>query len=140
MANHVEVVHQPQGVTGRLVEARATKGHVIVMDSGEGMIGATPADTLLAALGGCSAMDVIDILRKKRQTITAYRVTVDGDRREEHPRVFTRIMVRHVVTGRGVSETAVREAIRLSDEKYCTVHAMLAPVTRLESSWEIHEG
>lgn len=139
MANHVEVVHQPQGVTGRLVEARATKGHVIVMDSGEGMAGATPADALLAALGGCAAMDVIDILRKKRQKITAYRVVVDGDRREEHPRVFTRITVHHLVSGHGVSEAAVRDAIRLSDEKYCTVHAMLAPATDLVSSWEIHE-
>jgi putative redox protein len=139
VANHVEVIHQPQGVTGRLVEAHATKGHVLVMDSGEGMIGATPVDALLAALGGCAAMDVIDILRKKRQPVGGYRVIVDGDRREQHPRVFTRITVHHVVSGRGVSETAVREAIRLSDEKYCSVHAMLAPVTELVSSWEIRE-
>lgn len=138
--NHVEIVHRPEGVTGRLVEAHTTKGHEFRMDSGEAMVAATPADTLLAALGGCSSMDVIDILRKKRQTVTDYRVILDGERRTEHPKVFTRITVRHVVTGRGVSEPAVREAIRLSDEKYCTVHAMLAPTVELVSSWEVREG
>jgi putative redox protein len=137
--NHVEIVHRPEGVTGRLVEAHATKGHVFTMDSGEGMVAATPVDTLLAALGGCSGMDVIDILRKKRQDVTAYRVILDGDRRTEHPKVFTRITMRHVVTGRGVSETAVQDAIRLSDEKYCSVHAMLAPSVELVSSWEVRE-
>ena len=140
MLNHVEVAHQPQGATGRLFEARTTRGHVLVMDSGEGMVGASPVDMLLAALGGCGAMDVIDILRKKRQAVTGYRVVVDGDRREEHPRVFTHIRVHHVVRGRGVSETAVAEAIRLSDEKYCTVHAMLAGAAGIASTFEVQEG
>ncbi|HUK63049.1 MAG TPA: OsmC family protein [Dongiaceae bacterium] len=138
--NHVEIVHRPEGVTGRLMRAHATKGHEFLMDSGEGMVAASPVDTLLAALGACSSMDVIDILHKKRQTVTDYRVILDGERRAEHPRVFTKITVRHVVTGRGVSESAVRDAIRLSDEKYCTVHAMLAPTVELVSSWEVREG
>lgn len=138
--NHVEIVHRPESATRLLVEAHATKGHVFTMDSGPGMIAASPVDTLLAALGGCSAMDVADLLRKKRQPVTGYRVILDGDRRAQHPRVFTKITVRHVVTGRGVSETAVRDAIRLSDEKYCSVHAMLAPGVELVSTWEIREG
>jgi putative redox protein len=138
--NHVEIVHRPESATRLLVEAHTTKGHVFTMDSGPEMIAPSPVDTLLAALGGCSAMDVADILRKKRQKVTDYRVILDGERRKEHPRVFTRITVRHVVTGHSVSESAVREAIRLSDEKYCTVHAMLIPNAEIVSTWELREA
>ncbi len=139
MANPIELVHRG-GATGLLFEARTARGHALTMDSGAAMTAPSPVETLLAALGGCTGMDVADILRKKRQVVTEYRVTVDGDRRDEHPRVFTRIRVHHVIRGRGVSETAVADAVRLSDEKYCTVHAMLAPAATLESSWEIHEA
>jgi putative redox protein len=138
--NHVEIVHRPESATHLLVEAHTTKGHVFTMDSGTGMIAQSPVDTLLAALGGCSAMDVADILRKKRQKVTDYRVILDGERRAEHPRIFTKITVHHVVTGHNVSEKAVWDAIRLSDEKYCTVHAMLAPTARIVATLELREA
>jgi len=140
MAHHVEVVHDPSGGTGRRVEAADTRGYRLVMDSGEGMTASSPIDTLLAALGGCTAMDVIDILRKKRQTVTAYRVVVEGERRDTHPRVFTRITVRHVVHGPAVSAAAVADAVRLSDERYCAVHAMLAASVPIETRFEVHDG
>jgi putative redox protein len=71
--------------------------------------------------------------------VTAYEIDLVGTRREEHPRAFTAIEVVHVVTGRGLDEAAIADAIRLSDTKYCSVHATLAPGVRITSRWEIRE-
>lgn len=92
---------------------------------------------LLVALGGCSGMDVVSILRKKRQDIVAYEVVVSGERRTEHPRAFTRIEVLHRVKGRGLSAKAIEDAIELSDSKYCSVHASLDPAIEIVSRYEI---
>jgi len=94
---------------------------------------------LLIALGGCTAVDVISILRKKREQVTDYRVEVSGTRREEHPRKFTRMEVRHILRGRGISERAVAQAIELSETKYCSVAATLRPGVEIASSYEIIE-
>src|SRR4051812_33911307 len=75
---------------------------------------ASPLELLLLALGGCTGIDVISILKKQRQQVTGYRIEVNGDRREEFPRAYTKLYVKHVVTGRGVSEQAVARAIELS--------------------------
>src|SRR6266550_3882802 len=80
---------------------------------------ATPMELLLLALGSCTGVDVISILKKKRQHVTDYRIEVHGDRREEHPRAYTQLYVKHIVTGRGISEEAVARAIELSEQKYC---------------------
>ena len=82
-------------------------------------------------------MDVIGILRKKRQVVLGYEVVVTGERGSEHPRAFTRIEVVHRVRGRELSATAIEEAIRLSDTKYCSVHASLAPGVEIVSRFEI---
>ena len=100
---------------------------------------ATPMELLLIALGGCTGVDVIEILRKKRERVTDYRVEVRGHRREEHPRKYTRIEVRHIVRGRGVSEKALAQAIELSENKYCSVAATLRPAAEIVSSYEIIE-
>ncbi len=97
----------------------------------------SPMEFLLAGLGGCTAMDVISILRKKRQDVTDYRLEVTGERATEHPKVYTSIAVKHVVTGRNISEEAVRHAIDLSVEKYCSAHAMLSKAVPIETSYEI---
>src|SRR5438034_790784 len=76
---------------------------------------ATPMELLLIALGGCTGVDVVSILKKKRQRITDYRIEVSGERREDFPRSFTRLEVKHIVRGRRVSEQAVARAIKLSD-------------------------
>src|SRR5215211_5134340 len=87
-------------------------GHAQVIETDtERASAATPMELLLVALGGCTAVDVISILRKKRERVTDYRVEVSGARREENPRAFTRMEVRHVVRGRGVSEKAVAAAV-----------------------------
>ncbi len=100
---------------------------------------ATPMELLLVALGSCTGVDVVSILRKKRERVTGYHVEVRGERREEHPRAFTRIEVKHVVRGRGVSERAVAQAVELSEEKYCSVAATLRPNAEIVSTFEIVE-
>ena len=100
---------------------------------------ASPMELLLLALGGCTGVDVIDILRKKRQHVTDYRIEVHGDRREEFPRAYTRLYVKHIVRGRGVSEKAVASAIELSDQKYCSVAATLRGTAEIVTSYEIIE-
>ncbi|HZU13309.1 MAG TPA: OsmC family protein [Chloroflexota bacterium] len=103
---------------------------------GEGN-GFRPMELLLAGLGGCTAMDVLSILRKKRQKVTGYRVEVSGRQREEYPRVFTHIAIKHVITGQDVSDEAVRRAIDLSEGKYCPAYAMLKDAAEITTDFEI---
>ncbi|MGA3201687.1 MAG: OsmC family protein [Bryobacteraceae bacterium] len=115
-------------------------GHALTLDlKGERSSAANPLELVLVALGGCTAADVIDILRKKREHVTEYRVEVKGERREEHPRSFRRIEVRHIIHGRGLTEKSVSHAIQLSDEKYCGVSATLRPTAEIVTSYEIHQ-
>jgi putative redox protein len=100
---------------------------------------ATPMELLLIALGSCTAVDVISILKKKRQQVTDYRVEVSGARREEHPHSYTRLDVKHIVRGHAVSEQAVARAIELSDTKYCSVAATLRGSAEIVTSYEIVE-
>jgi len=115
-------------------------GQSFVLDSGAGAEGPSPVQAVQAALGACTGMDVISILRKKRQVVTGYEVEVVAERRmDQHPRVFTRLEIIHRVRGRGVSAAAVAEAIQLSDTRYCAVHAMLEHVVAITSRYEIIE-
>lgn len=101
-------------------------GHTLVLDDAEGDAGARPAELLALSLAGCTAMDVISILRKKRQDVTAYRVEATGVQRDEHPTAYTRIDVLHLVEGPGVDPEAVRRSVELSAVKYCGVGATLS--------------
>jgi putative redox protein len=115
-------------------------GHAQVLDTNhERANAATPVELLLIALGSCTAVDVISILRKKRERVTDYRVEVRGQRRTEHPRAYTRMEVRHIVRGHQVSEKAIAQAIELSETKYCSVAATLRPGVEIISSYEIIE-
>src|SRR5437667_5502668 len=76
-------------------------------------LAATPMELLLLALGSCTGVDVISILKKKRQHVSDYRIEVSGERREEFPRSYTRLLVKHIVTGRGISEQALAQALEL---------------------------
>jgi putative redox protein len=106
--------------------AQTGSGHRVVMDSSDGGSGPRPAELLLVAQAGCTAMDVASILRKKRQPFTGYEVRVAGEQRETPPpHVFERVRIVHVVDG-AVDPEAVRRAIELSATKYCTVTANLA--------------
>lgn len=124
-----------------LFSVTTPSGHSITLDTDHERNSApTPMELLLVALGSCTAVDVISILRKKRQMVTDYRVEVRGERREEHPRSFKRMEVHHIVTGRNVSEQSVAQAIELSEQKYCSVAATLRPTAAIVSSYEIIEG
>jgi putative redox protein len=107
------------------------------LESGPDVKYPNPVQAVLCAVAGCSGMDVISLLRKKRQNVTGYEIQVTGERREEHPRAFTRIEILHRVRGHDVSAAAVEDAIRLSDTKYCSIHAMLEPAVELVSRFEI---
>ena len=120
--------------------ATPPSGHSLTLDmNGERSSGASPLELLLVALGGCTAADVVSILRKKREIVTEYRVEVRGERREEYPKSFRRIEVRHILHGRSLSDKAVADAIQLSDEKYCGVSATVRPTAEIVTSYEIHE-
>lgn len=115
-------------------------GHAVVMDgNGERKSAPTPLELLLVAVAGCTAFDVAPILEKKRQKVTAYRVEIAGERRDENPRAFIKFHIKHIVTGQGVSEKAVADAIKLSDEKYCSVAATVRPTAEITTSYEIVE-
>jgi putative redox protein len=115
-------------------------GHAITIDvSGERSTAPGPLELLLVALGGCTGADVVAVLRKKREHLTDYRIEVHGDRREEHPRSFKKMEVRHILRGRGLSADSVAKAIELSTNKYCSVAATLRPTAEIVTSFEIHE-
>ncbi len=109
--------------------ARTGSGHEIVLDDSAGNAGPRPVEMLLVGQAGCTGMDVISILQKKRQTVTGYEVSVSAEQREGQPAVFTRADVVHLVEGPSVDEDAVRRAIELSARKYCSVAAMLSAGT-----------
>jgi putative redox protein len=115
-------------------------GHAQVLDTNsERASAASPVELLLIALGSCTGIDVVSILKKKRQDVTDYRIEVSGERRTEHPRAYTRMQVRHILRGRNLSEKAVAQAVELSEAKYCSVAATLRPTVEIVSSFEIIE-
>lgn len=115
-------------------------GHAITLDTNHERSSApSPVEVLLLALGSCTGVDVVSILRKKRLRVSAYRIEVSGERREEHPRSYRTINVHHIITGRGISRQAVEQAIELSETKYCSVAATLRPTVEIHSSFEIIE-
>jgi len=101
-------------------------GRMIVFGDDHAANELSPVETLAAAIGACSGMDVVSILAKKRQVVTSYRIEVTGEQRDEYPQVYTRIEVTHVVEGTVLLEAAVRRAVDLSAAKYCPVNAMLS--------------
>jgi putative redox protein len=115
-------------------------GHALAIDTDRERNSApSPVELLLVALGSCTAVDVIEILKKKREEVTDYRVEIEGDRRDEHPRSYKLIRVHHIVKGHKVSAKAVAHAVELSETKYCSVAATLRPAAEILSSFEIIE-
>lgn len=108
-----------------------------VLESGENRTGLSPMETMLAAVAGCMAIDVVDILGKMRKPAAAYAIECEGWRRDELPRRFTRIRLTHVVSGAEVDEASVRRAVELSQEKYCSAMASLHPEIEVENVVQI---
>jgi putative redox protein len=129
-----------QFVSDDLFIGTSPSGHAMVLDTDKTRSSApSPVELLMLALGSCTATDVASILVKKRQRVTRYIIEVTGERRDEFPRKFTWMKVHHILTGRGLSATAVAHAIELSDTKYCSVAASLRPGVEIQSSFEIIE-
>jgi putative redox protein len=120
----------------------ATSGseHHILLDDAAGGTGPKPIELVAAGLAGCTAFDVITILRQKyHQKVTGYEVRVEADQAERPPQVFTAVRLHHVVTGVEIDPAAIEEAIRLSEEKYCSVGAMVKQTAKLDTTYEIVE-
>lgn len=113
-------------------------GQALVMET-DGHRGSAPSpvDLLLIALGGCMGSDVVEILGKKRERVTDYRIEIQGERREDFPRSYKKIKVHHVVKGPNVSEDSVKQAVELSNSKYCSVAATLRPTAEISVSFDV---
>jgi putative redox protein len=124
--------------------ALAESGHTVEMDAvkaaGGDEQGFSPKALLLVALGGCSAMDVLPILRKMRQEVTDYQLEVKGTIHQEHPHKFDKIVVEHVLTGYNLSQEMVDKAINLSHHKYCSISASLAGAVEIEMTSRLLEA
>jgi putative redox protein len=126
--------------TGLRFGARFASGFTTEFDSGASAAAPNPVEALLGALAACEGMDVISILRKQRIEVTAYEIEMEGERAETPPRRFLSMTLVHRVTGHGVPADAVAEAVRLSEEKYCSVHHTLDPAMPITSRVEVLEG
>ena len=117
--------------------ARTGSGHNLILDDAAGATGAKPVEMVAVGVAGCTAFDVITILRQKyHQRVTGYHVRVEADQAERPPQVFTTVRIHHVVTGVGIDEMALVEAIRLSEEKYCSVGAMVQKTATFQTTHE----
>lgn len=113
------------------------RGHQLIIDDPNGNTGPKPVELVAIGLAGCTAFDVINILRKKRQRVTDYRVTIEADQAADPPQVFTQVRIHHIIKGVDVAPAAVQDAIRLSEEKYCSVGAMIAKTAQIHATFEI---
>lgn len=118
--------------------ATTESGYKTVMDGNGKAI--SPMESVLAAVGACSSIDVVDILKKGRFDITDCRCELDAQRAEEPPRVFEKIHAHYIVTGSGLTDKAVKRSVDLSAEKYCSVMLMLKGNVDITTSYEIVEG
>lgn len=118
--------------------AHTGSGHYLLLDDADGATGPKPIELIAVGMAGCTAFDVITVLRQKRhQRVTGYEVRVEADQAERPPQVFTAVRVHHVVTGHDIDPAAVEEAIRLSESKYCSVEAMLRHSATFTTTYEI---
>jgi putative redox protein len=132
-----------QWLDGRAFVGESGSGHAVVMDgapeAGGRNIGVRPMEMVLLGLGGCTAFDVVMILEKGREKITACDVQLEAERAQENPRVFTSVKIAYQLRGHKLNPAAVERAIKLSLEKYCSATAMIAKTARIDHSWTIAE-
>ncbi|MBN8491886.1 MAG: OsmC family protein [Burkholderiales bacterium] len=133
-----------QADAGMAFVAETGSGHLLTMDGapdgGGRNLAPRPMETVLAGTGGCTAYDVVLILKRGRQPVSGCSVRIEADRATEDPKVFTRIHMHFTVSGKGLNEAAVARAIALSHEKYCSASAMLAKTAQISTGFEIVEA
>jgi putative redox protein len=122
-------------------EGKNSRGFTLPLDtnkdSGGDDNGFRPMELLIMGLAGCSGMDVISILQKKKQPVSGFEVRVNGDRASEHPRVYTHIEIEYCVEGKGVDPAAVERAVELSQTKYCAAFATLSKTAQITTKISI---
>jgi putative redox protein len=130
--------------SGMAFVAETGSGHVLMMDGapdgGGRNLAPRPMETVLAGTGGCTAYDVVLILKRGRHAVTGCQVKLTSERAATDPKVFTRIHMHFVITGRGLPEVAVERAVQMSHEKYCSASIMLAKTADISTSYEIVEA
>lgn len=138
-----EVTARVTHVDGLQFVGTSESGHAIVMDgpekSGGQNTGMSPMELLLVALGGCTGMDVASVLTKKKQPFTSLEVITRGTKSEHDPKWYESVTIEYVIRGKGVSEDAVKRAIELSFEKYCSVKATFENASKVGFSYRIEE-
>ncbi|WP_127996841.1 OsmC family protein [Piscinibacter defluvii] len=126
---------------GMAFSAETGSGHLITMDGapdgGGRNLAPRPMETVLAGTGACTAYDVVLILKRGRHDVRGCQVRIEADRADVDPKVFTRIRMHFIVTGRDLPESAVERAVKLSHEKYCSASAMLGKTAEMTTSFEI---
>lgn len=131
-------------IEGVSFAGQSESGHTVVMDgppdSGGKNLGVRPMEMMLIGMGGCTAFDVVHILRKSRQPITDCVAEIDASRADTDPKVFTRIHVHFIVSGKDLDAKRVEQAIKLSAEKYCSASIMLGKVAEVTHDFEIVEA
>lgn len=131
-------------VEGATFLGEAGSGHAVVMDGppdhGGRNLGVRPMEMLLLGMGGCTSFDVVHILKKARQPISDCVAEVTAERADTDPKIFTRIHVHFIVTGKGLKEAQVQRAVELSAEKYCSASIMLGKVAEITHDYEVVEG
>lgn len=132
------------GMDGMAFAAETGSGHIALMDGapegGGRNLAPRPMELVLAGAGGCTAYDVVLILKRSRQEITGCEVALKAERAETDPKVFTRIHFHFTVRGKGLKADAVERAIKLSAEKYCSASIMLGKTAEITHDWEIVDG
>jgi putative redox protein len=130
-------------IDGLQFVGQADSGHAIVMDGdadvGGNNTGLRPMELLLIGVGGCSGMDIVSILKKKREKVTDVEINVNGKKAEDYPQKFTDIDIEFVVKGRNLSDEAVKRAVQLSMDKYCSVKATLEGTAKITYGYKIVE-
>ena len=114
-----------------------SNNHSVVLSGQKDAIGISPSETLLIALASCSAVDVVEIIRKKRKRLTMFEVSASGERDPNPPWAYRKIHVTYRLAGQGLTDKAVEQAIKLSQEKYCSVSATVSGVAELSWEYEI---
>ena len=132
-----------QWLDGRAFVGESGSGHAVVMDgspeAGGRNIGVRPMEMLLLGLGGCTAFDVVMILEKGREKVTACDVELEAERAAEEPKVFTHVKLIYKLKGKNLKPAAVERAIKLSNEKYCSATAMFEKTAKIEHEWTVEE-
>ena len=132
------------GLSGMTFTAETGSGHLVTMDGapegGGRNLAPRPMEVVLAGTGGCTAYDVVLILKRGRHAVTACSVKLTSERAPVDPKVFTKIHLHFIVTGKGIPESAVERAVAMSHEKYCSATIMLAKTADITTSFEVREA